>query len=66
MNFNSLPNDKILDSSKMTAFADDKLNVTEMFEFVLDRIENIVGTRCVCETLLPPRHPSFEKLDPDI
>ena len=50
----------------MTAFADDKLNVTEMFEFVLDRIENIVGTRCVCETLLPPRHPSFEKLDPDI
>ena len=25
----SLPNDKILDSSKMKAFADDKVNVTQ-------------------------------------
>ena len=24
------------------------------------------GTRCVCETLMPPKHPSFEKHDPDI
>ena len=23
-------------------------------------------TRCVCETLMPPKHPSFEKHDPDI
>ena len=22
--------------------------------------------RCVCETLMPPKHPSFEKHDPDI
>ena len=22
--------------------------------------------KCVCETLMPPKHPSFEKLDPDI
>ena len=23
-------------------------------------------TKCVCETLMPPKHPSFEKHDPDI
>ena len=23
-------------------------------------------TRCVCEILMPPKHPSFEKHDPDI
>ena len=23
-------------------------------------------TRCVCETLIPPKHPSFEKHDRDI
>ena len=23
-------------------------------------------TRCVCETLMPPKYPSFEKHDPDI
>ena len=23
-------------------------------------------TRCVCETLMPPKHPSSEKHDPDI
>ena len=22
--------------------------------------------RCVCETLMPPKHPSFDKHDPDI
>ena len=23
-------------------------------------------TRCVCETLMPPKYPAFEKHDPDI
>ena len=23
-------------------------------------------TRCVCETLMPPKHPFFEKHDPDV
>ena len=23
-------------------------------------------TRCVCEALMPPKHPSFEKHDPNI
>ena len=32
--FNPLPNDKILDLSKLKAFADDKLNVTKNFNRV--------------------------------
>ena len=40
---NSLPNDKILDWSQLKAFADDKLNLAEKFEYVLGRVENIVG-----------------------
>ena len=41
--FNSLPNDKILDWSRLKALADDKINVTEKLKFVLRRVENIVG-----------------------
>ena len=33
----------MLDQSKLKAFADDKINVTEKIEFVLGRVENIVG-----------------------
>ena len=40
--FNSLPHGKILDWSKLGAFADDKINATEKLTFVLGRIENIV------------------------
>ena len=40
---NPLPNDKILDWSKLKAFADDKINVSENLKFVLGRVENIVG-----------------------
>ena len=40
---NSLPNDKILEWSKLKAFADDKINVTEKLKVVLGRVENIVG-----------------------
>ena len=38
-----LPNNKILDHSKLKAFADDKINVTAKQKFVLGRVENIVG-----------------------
>ena len=41
--FNPLTDDKILDQTKLKAFADDKLNVTKMIIFVFDRVENIVG-----------------------
>ena len=43
MYYNSLPNDKILDWSKLKAFADNKINVTEKLNFLLERVENIVG-----------------------
>ena len=39
----TLPNDKILDPSKLKPFAEDKINVTEQLKFVLGRAENIVG-----------------------
>ena len=39
---NSLPNDKILDWSKLKAFADDKIYVYEIVKFVLGRVENII------------------------
>ena len=41
--FNFLPNNKILDWSKLKAFADDKINVNQKLNFVLGRVENIVG-----------------------
>ena len=39
----SLPNGKILDWSRFKEFAEDKINVTENIEFLLERLENIVG-----------------------
>ena len=40
---NSLPHEKILDWSKLKAFAEDKIKVTEKLKFVLGRVENTVG-----------------------
>ena len=40
---NSLPNNSFLDWSKFKAFADDKLNVTEIIISVFVWTENIVG-----------------------
>ena len=41
--FNSLPNDKILDVTKLKAFADGKKNIAQMMISVSDSVENIVG-----------------------
>ena len=38
-----LPDDKILGLSKLGEFADDKIEVSEMKEYVMDTIENIFG-----------------------
>ena len=43
--FSAFPHDKILDLTKLKAFADDKLNVSKMIIFVFDRVENIVGEK---------------------
>ena len=34
---------KILDKSKLKAFADDNLNVNQRLKFALGRVENLVG-----------------------
>ena len=41
--FDSLPNDKPLDWSKLEAFADNKIKVLTIMIFVFDSVENIVG-----------------------
>ena len=41
--FNPFPHNKILDQTKLKAFADDKLNITKMIISVFDRVENIAG-----------------------
>ena len=40
---NPFPNGKFLDWSKLKAFADDQINVTEKLKFVLGTGENVVG-----------------------
>ena len=40
-----LLNDNFLDRSILKASADDKINVNENFDFVLGRVENIVGEK---------------------
>ena len=40
---NPFPNDKILDYTKLKAFADDNSTLAEKMISVYDRIENIVG-----------------------
>ena len=40
---NSLPNDIILNWSKLKTFAADKLNANEKLKFVLGWVENILG-----------------------
>ena len=39
-----LPNDKILYWFKLKAFADDKMNLNEIFKLVFEKVENIVIT----------------------
>ena len=41
--FNLLPNGKILNQSKLKAFADDRLKMAQVAKLILDKIENIVG-----------------------
>ena len=40
---NSLPNDTILDLSNVKDFADNIMNMTFCNEFIMERVENIVG-----------------------
>ena len=42
---NSLPQDKILDATKLEVFADNKINVVQMMISVFDRVEKHCGKR---------------------
>ena len=43
--FNSLTNDKSLDWSRLRAIANDKINVTEISKFVLERVESCIPSQ---------------------
>ena len=45
MKFLTLPNNKMLDWSKLEACADNNLYVAQMMIYVFDRVENIVGKK---------------------
>ena len=51
---NPLQNDRILDRSKLKAFADNKVNVAQKLKFVYGRVEYIVGKGeyAVCQHFL--------------
>ena len=57
------PHDKILDQTKLKAFADDKLNVTKMIISVFDRVENIVEKgEIACSSNFSFSHNVFKRL----
>ena len=41
--FDSSPNDKTFDATKLKAFADDKINIAQMMISIFDMLENILG-----------------------
>ena len=43
LHFNSLPNDRISDQSNLKDFEDKQINMAYVTNFVLGRVENIVG-----------------------
>ena len=58
-----LTDDKILDQTKLKAFADDKLNVINMIISVFDRVENIVGKgEIACTSNFSFSHNVFNRL----
>ena len=60
------PDDKILDQTKLKAFADDKfdkLNITKMITSVFERVENIVGKgEIACTSNFSLSHNVFKRL----
>ena len=61
--FNLFPHDKILDQTKLKAFADDKLNVIKMIISVFDRVENIVAKgEIACTSNFYFSHNVFKRL----
>ena len=60
---NPFPHDKILDQTKLKAFADDKLNVTIMIVSGFNRVDNIVGKgEIACTSNFSFTHNVFKRL----
>ena len=60
---NPFPHNKILDQTKLKAFADDKLNVMKMIISVLDIVENIMGKgEITCSSNTSFSHNVFKRL----
>ena len=59
-----LPNEEILDLSKLEAFADDKLNITQKLTPVLKMVKHIVerGKMHFLLPVPPPPPPCFQTL----
>ena len=56
------PHNKILDQTKLKAFAGDKSNLTKMIISALDRVENIVGKgEIACTSNFSFSHNVFKK-----
>ena len=61
--FKSFPHDKILDKTKLKAFADDKSNLSKMIISVFDRVENIVGKgEIACTSNFSFSHNVFKRI----
>ena len=61
MSFNPLPNDKMLDVTKLKAFSEDRLNVAKKVNSLFHIVENTVGkgfsfSRSVLQSLLIQGH----------
>ena len=62
-NFNPFPHEKILDQTKLKAFADNKLKVSKIIISVFDRVENIVGKgEIACTSNFSFSHNVFKRL----
>ena len=60
---NPFPQNKILDQTKLRAFADDKLNVMKLILSVFDRVENIVAKgEIACTSNFSLSHNVFKRL----
>ena len=59
---NTLPNNKFLDWSKLKAFEDAKINVTEKIKFVLERIKTWINEKMLVNSIFSFFHNVFKRL----
>ena len=63
VHLNALPNDKYLDWSKLTAFADEKFNLAEIFKFILEKVKTLLEKKKMLVTsIFSFSHNVFKRL----